>query len=50
MTGTCRRQTIQHFLDPILMVASVLMHQSAFICKVKHSVPEGQEDENDTVF
>jgi len=50
MTETRRRQTIHFFLDLLQMVASVLKDHSAFISEVKHSLPEGQEDENYTVF
>jgi hypothetical protein len=50
MTDTWRRQKIYFFLDLIHIVASVFEDNIAFISKVKQSLPEGQEDENDSLL
>jgi hypothetical protein len=50
MTDTWRRQKIYFFLDLIHIVASVFKDHIAFISKVKQSLPEGQEDENDSLL
>jgi hypothetical protein len=50
MTDTWRRQTIHLFLDLIKILAIVFKGHIAFISKVKQSLPEGQEDENDSLL